>query len=89
MAVHLATGKMEMVSNKIFGSINSEAPASFGGDFSDFSRQVIVNCVASDEPDVSVDPTITGYKRIKVVVTSSSFSGGSVEVTTLAVDGVN
>lgn len=89
MAISLASSKMEETSNKKFSNIVSESSTPFSGSFSQFSSQVVVHCVASTEVEVSVDPTATNYKWIKVIVTSSVLPGGSIDLTNLATDVTN
>ena len=86
MAIQLANGKMETVSSRSFNAISSEAVAAFGGNFGDFSSQVVVNYVSSTEPNVSVDPTVTNYKKIQVLVTTTNLPGASIDLTTLITD---
>ena len=83
MAVELADGKMETVCNQTFSSIVAQPVTAVGGNFPDFSSQVVVNYVASTEPNVSVDPTVTEYKKIQVLVTSTLLPGGSIDLITL------
>ncbi|MBU0686857.1 MAG: type II secretion system GspH family protein [Candidatus Margulisbacteria bacterium] len=84
MAAHLANSKLEEVSSKSYANIVSEAPFSFGGDFSDFSGQVVVNFVSFEALDqvVGID---AGYKKIAVYV-SSGLLPASIEVITLVTD---
>ena len=88
-ALHLASGKMEIVSNKSFSKITSEPFKSFGGTFIDFNSSVEVHYVTSTSPEVFVDPTATSYKWIRVTVTSSNGAVTGVKLITLVTDASN
>ncbi len=84
IAAHLAHGKLEEVSSKSYANIVSEVPFSFGGDFTDFSGQVIVNFVTAEALD-QVIASDSGYKKI-VVYVNSGLLPASIEVITLVTD---
>lgn len=85
-SLYLASAKLEEISNRNFNSITSESLTSFLGDFSDYNYSVQAAYVASQEiEEVSLTPT--SYKWIKVFV--SSYSLGSLEVSTLVSDASN
>ncbi|MFA5839422.1 MAG: prepilin-type N-terminal cleavage/methylation domain-containing protein [Candidatus Margulisiibacteriota bacterium] len=88
IAVHLASSKIEQVSNKAYLNVSSEALSAFTGQFSNFSSQVLVTNVSSTEIDTSSGTTETGYKKIKVfIITTGSFT--SIEVSAMVTDASN
>ena len=83
-AWYLASGKLEEVSSRSYNLITSESLASFGGDFNNFNRTVIISYVSSEALDTPVEANY-GYKKVTVRVTSSSFPS-SIEVQALVTD---
>lgn len=82
IATHLAEEKIEELMVKDFSGITSVSATSFGGDFSNYYYQIIVNYVSSEELDTVVDPTVTDYKRVKAQVWSNL--AGTLEIVTLS-----
>ncbi|MFA6548525.1 MAG: prepilin-type N-terminal cleavage/methylation domain-containing protein [Candidatus Margulisiibacteriota bacterium] len=70
-ALFLANGKVEEISNQRFNLISSEALASFGGDFSNFSSSVEVYNVSAEALDTAIVAS-SGYKKIIVRVFSGN-----------------
>ncbi len=84
--LYLARSKMEKLSNMSFSAVSTEAQASFGGDFSSYKSEVEAHYVSAEALDVSVDPTQTGYKWIKVTATSDDYPNFQIELKSLVTD---
>jgi len=85
-AVALAEGEMERILNLPFPSINDEAQTVFGNPYSVYRWQTIVDYVDPSNLNTPVDPTVTNYKRVQIVVDSNTniMSGKSINLTTVA-----
>ncbi|PIW68498.1 MAG: hypothetical protein COW10_02215 [Candidatus Omnitrophica bacterium CG12_big_fil_rev_8_21_14_0_65_42_8] len=67
VATNLAKGELERVSRLAYVSINSTYSVSFGGNFANYSYQVIVSSVP---PAIANDPDKLQYKQVEVRVTN-------------------
>ena len=70
IATMLAKGEMERVSGLTFANVvdeNRDAPASFTGNFSNYSWQVRVDAVPAA---IATDPGMTNYKQVEARITS-------------------
>ena len=76
VAAGLAKGEMEKVVGEGF-SVTSDS-GTYSGNFSNYSWQVIVSAVPVD---IAVDPSMTDYKQVEVVVTNTMI--GSVSLKTI------
>ena len=71
VAISLAKGEMERVTGLSFANIadeNRDSPASFGGNFSNYSWQVRVDAVPAS---IANDPGMNNYKQVEVRVTNA------------------
>ncbi len=70
IATMLAKGEMERVSGLTFLNVvdeNRDAPASFTGNFSNYSWQVRVDAVPAA---IATDPGMTNYKQVEARITN-------------------
>ncbi|MFA4874722.1 MAG: hypothetical protein WC690_05220 [bacterium] len=74
IAILLADQKMEETTAQDFTNIANVLPTSFGGNFANYSYEVIVDYVDPSNLNASVVGP-TDYKRIKVDVTAGGWSG--------------
>lgn len=71
IATMLAKGEMERVTRLSFASVvdeNRDGPASFSGNFSNYSWQVRVDAVPAA---IVTDPTMASYKQVEVRITNT------------------
>jgi prepilin-type N-terminal cleavage/methylation domain-containing protein len=67
VAQSLAEGKLEEISARNFAGITGESETNYTGDLSDFSYEVVIDYVASDDLDTPVGFE-TNYKRVRVQI---------------------
>ncbi len=72
-SVNLANEKMEDLKTLSFTNLVNQT-GSFSGAFSQYSYSVTVYYVSPPNYDLSVNPTVTNYKRVVVVVTNNIVS---------------
>jgi len=71
VATSLAKGEMERVTRLSFANIidqNRDSPASFGGNFNNYSWQIRVDAVPVD---IANDPGMANYKQVESRVTNA------------------
>jgi Tfp pilus assembly protein PilV len=85
-AVALAEGEMDRILNLSFSSINDEAQTAFSAPYSVYRWQTIVDYVDPTDLNTPVDPAVTNYKRVRIIVDSSTniLLGNSIILTTVA-----
>ena len=82
ISTSLAKGEMERVTRLTYGSIASTPNVSFGGNFANYSYQIIVSAVP--EAIASDVPPMSEYKQIEVRVTNELT--GIVSLKTIAIN---
>jgi prepilin-type N-terminal cleavage/methylation domain-containing protein len=85
----LVASKLEEVCGRSFDGVSSESLTAFGGDFTDFSSTLEVFNVSAEVLDVSLGATSTGYKLVRVKVSSNALPENEIELTTLITDASN
>ena len=86
-AVMLADNEMERIMQQPFLNITNESLTTFGGDFSAYSHQVLVDYINATNSSALNIPVAgpTDYKRVQVRVVSAGLPDlGNVTVTSMA-----
>jgi hypothetical protein len=80
-AVFLAAERLEQLQTSSYSSIISDAsPVSLTGNYSAFSRQVIVSLV---DANMAASGSDVGYKKVVVTVFNSRLPGSGISITSL------
>ena len=79
IASALAEEKMEETISLGFSSVSDSGPAAFSSPFNEYTAQVVVHYAQANNLDVSVDPVVTAYKTVEVLVDHSAIEAISLK----------
>ncbi|OGQ21437.1 MAG: hypothetical protein A3I05_09000 [Deltaproteobacteria bacterium RIFCSPLOWO2_02_FULL_44_10] len=84
IATYLTQQQLEQaVIRKTFAQVASQGLTAFAAPFDTYRYQTNVSYVAQNNLDVSVDPTVTNFKRVEVIVTNTTIPTLNVRLVTL------
>lgn len=83
IAANLAQGRVEALKSRSFNNIVEEPATGFAAPFNRFQYRVHVNYVNPSNLNLSVDPTVTDYKRVQVMVEDTAFLGREITFSTV------